>query len=101
MSEQEPAANDFAEQIDESVRRYAKVRPALQQVLDTMLGRIRNLFEASEEAQPLFITGRVKSVPSFRAKAPASCRRTPRATRCWSSPTRCVRSTTWSASASS
>ena len=69
MSEQEPAANDFAEQIDESVRRYAKVRPALQQVLDTMLGRIRNLFEASEEAQPLFITGRVKSVPSFRAKA--------------------------------
>jgi len=69
MDDPQSAADSFDAQIDAAVERYAAVRGELDAVLDTMLGRIRALFDEAAPVQPLFITGRVKSVDSFRAKA--------------------------------
>lgn len=69
MSEPQHAEGAFAEQVDASVHRYGQVRGQLDAVLAAMLMRIRALFTDHAEVQPLFITGRVKSEQSFRAKA--------------------------------
>lgn len=69
MNEPVIPAADFASQVDASVLRYAQVHDELDGVLAAMLIRIRALFEEHAEIQPLFITGRVKTVDSFRAKA--------------------------------
>ena len=69
MAEPVEAEHDFDALIDESVARYAMVRDQLDEVLAAMLIRIRALFDEHTEIQPLFITGRVKTVQSFRSKA--------------------------------
>lgn len=69
MAESMDRVLDFAAQIDESARRYDQVRDQLDEVLAAMLIRIRALFDDYGQIQPLFITGRVKSVESFRSKA--------------------------------
>lgn len=69
MSESVDRTQDFTAQIEDSVARYAQVRDQLDEVLTAMLIRIRALFDEHAQFQPLFITGRVKSVESFHAKA--------------------------------
>lgn len=55
-------------QVEESARQYEQVRPQLEAVTEDVTTRIRSIF-ADAELQPLFITGRTKTVDSFRDKA--------------------------------
>lgn len=55
-------------QVEESARHYEQVRPQLEAVTADVTTRIRAIF-ADAELQPLFITGRTKTVDSFRDKA--------------------------------
>ncbi|WP_347040168.1 hypothetical protein AAHB37_08825 [Glutamicibacter halophytocola] len=67
-SQHEPRTDEFSEHIENSVEQYKSVTGELNTVMSAMKAKIRRLF-AQSEVQPLFITGRVKSAQSFRAKA--------------------------------
>lgn len=54
--------------VEESVREYERVRPALEAVTADARQRIEDIFNGTE-LRPLFITARTKSVESFRDKA--------------------------------
>lgn len=54
--------------VEDSVRQYAALRPALEAVTYDVTGRIRGIF-SDADLQPLFVTGRTKTVDSFREKA--------------------------------
>lgn len=69
----------FSEQIDEAVSRFETVGRELDEVLRAMKSKIRSLFIDSE-VQPLFVTGRVKTAGSFRAKASRQLQETPDST---------------------
>ena len=69
MSRREPAVQDeYTTQIDQAVAQYETVQGELAEVLRAMKAKIRRIF-ADAQVQPLFLTGRVKSPQSFRAKA--------------------------------
>ncbi|WP_077488222.1 GTP pyrophosphokinase [Sinomonas mesophila] len=53
--------------VDASVQTYERVRPALKNVTRDVLYTLRDIF-ADAEVTPLFITGRTKTVESFREK---------------------------------
>ncbi|WP_334171752.1 GTP pyrophosphokinase [Sinomonas sp.] len=54
--------------VDASVETYARVRPALKAVTRDVLHVLRDMFNDSDEADPLFVTGRTKTVESFKEK---------------------------------
>lgn len=69
-------ADEFAENINKAVQRFDAVSAELDAVLGAMKSKIRSLFTDSQ-VQPLFVTGRVKSSESFRAKASRQLQETP------------------------
>ena len=61
--------------VQDNVELYERVRPALKLVTREVLLTLRAMLKGTE-VTPLFVTGRTKTVESFREKISRTCRDT-------------------------